>query len=201
MPIGVVEKNGDLIWIGNWGDDERTAEIAEFLVAPARDLHLTATVHGVRYPQSALASLAEAGIAYKGWIANADVPDAFARYRVTMHIPRRPYVENLPGIPTIRVFEALACGIPLISAPWEDCEGLFRPGTDFLVARNGEEMRQHLRRVLTDQDLARELAVTGRERTLARHTCRHRVDELLSFLDDLGTRPEAAHTTTTEAAE
>ncbi|WP_395516130.1 CgeB family protein [Pseudorhizobium flavum] len=200
-PMPDVEKTGDLVWIGNWGDDERTAEIAEFLVAPARDLHLTATVHGVRYPQSALASLAEAGIAYKGWIANADVPEAFARYRVTMHIPRRPYVENLPGIPTIRVFEALACGIPLISAPWEDCEGLFRPGTDFLVARNGEEMRQHLRRVLTDKDLARELAVTGRERILARHTCRHRVDELLSFLADLGDRPEADHATTAEAAE
>jgi spore maturation protein CgeB len=40
----------------------------------------------------------------------------------------------LPGIPTIRVFEALACGIPLVSAPWDDSEHLFRPGEDFLVA-------------------------------------------------------------------
>jgi spore maturation protein CgeB len=44
----------------------------------------------------------------------------------------------LPGIPTIRVFEALACGIPLVSAPWDDAEGLFRPGEDFLVARDGD---------------------------------------------------------------
>ena len=45
---------------------------------------------------------------------------------MTVHVPRRPYVDALPGIPTIRVFEALACGIPLVSAPWRDEEGLFR---------------------------------------------------------------------------
>ena len=38
--------------------------------------------------------------------------------------------KALPGIPTIRVFEALACGIPLVSAPWQDEEGLFRPGEE-----------------------------------------------------------------------
>ena len=54
---------------------------------------------------------------------------------MTVHVPRRPYVEALPGIPTIRVFEALACGIPLVSAPWADSEGLFPPGRLPLVAR------------------------------------------------------------------
>ena len=38
---------------------------------------------------------------------------------------------SLPGIPTIRPFEALACGIPLVSAPWHDAEHLFRDGLDF----------------------------------------------------------------------
>ncbi|TIV05438.1 MAG: glycosyltransferase, partial [Mesorhizobium sp.] len=92
------------------------------------------TVHGVRYPPDALTALADTGLRYEGWIANADVPKAFARHRITMHIPRRPYRESLPGIPTIRMFEALACGIPLVSAPWSDVEGLFRSGTDFLFA-------------------------------------------------------------------
>ena len=55
-------------------------------------------------------------------------PEVFARFRVTVHVPRRPYVEALPGIPTIRAFEALACGIPLVCAPWDDAEGLFTPG-------------------------------------------------------------------------
>jgi spore maturation protein CgeB len=107
---------------------------------------------------------------------------AFATHRVTVHVPRRPYVEHLHGIPTIRPFEAMACGIPLVSAPWEDAEGLFRAGDDYLVARDRHEMERHLRAVLEDSDLAAHLARNGRERILERHTCAHRVDELLAIV-------------------
>ena len=83
-------------------------------------LGLKARVYGVRYPARRCDELAAAGIEYGGWLANYRVPEVFARYRVTVHVPRRPYARALPGIPTIRPFEALACGIPLISAPWDD---------------------------------------------------------------------------------
>ena len=186
-PMPEIERTGDLIWIGNWGDDERTAEIASFLVEPARQLELTGTVRGVRYPETALKALKAAGLDYGGWIANADAPRAFAQHRVTVHIPRRPYVQNLPGIPTIRMFEALACGIPLISAPWSDAEGLFRAGTDFLFARDGADMQRLLAEVLADPDRAAALAAAGLETIQARHTCRHRVEELLAILGQHGT--------------
>jgi spore maturation protein CgeB len=186
QPLPAVEKRGDLVWVGNWGDDERTAELHEFLIEPARDLKLAARVHGVRYPEEGRRALADAGIDYAGWLPNHEVPRAFARFRVTVHVPRRPYVEALPGIPTIRPFEALACGIPLVSAPWNDAEGLFRPGRDFLVARDGGEMRRHLRDLLADPALAAEIARSGRETVLARHTCAHRVDELLAIGRELG---------------
>ena len=87
----------------------------------------------------------------------------------------------LPGIPTIRVFEALACGIPLVCSPWDDAEGLFTPGKDYLVARDGEEMKRHLRMLLDDPAAARQLADHGRRTLLARHTCAHRVQELLTI--------------------
>ena len=70
-----------------------------------------------------------------------------SRALATVHVPRRYYATILPGIPTIRVFEALACGIPLVSAPWDDAEQLFRPGEDYLVAADGAEMTAHLRSV------------------------------------------------------
>ena len=175
-----------LVWIGNWGDSERTLELAEFLIEPARRLGLAGTVHGVRYPAAALAQLQRSPLAYQGWIANADVPRAFAEHRMTVHVPRRPYVEHLPGIPTIRVFEALACGIPLVSAPWNDVEGLFRPGEDFLVARTGAEMARHLAALRDDDAMARSLRDSGLARIRARHSCAHRVDELLAILDGLG---------------
>ena len=179
-------KEGDLVWIGNWGDEERTEELHEFLLEPVKTLGLSALVYGVRYPESAVSALAAARIAYGGWLPNFEVPGVFARFRVTVHVPRRPYASALPGIPTIRPFEALACGIPLVSSPWEDAEGLFTPGEDFLVARDGAEMRHHLKAVLEDEDLARSLAEHGRRTILARHTCAHRVDELLSICRELG---------------
>ncbi len=177
----------ELIWIGNWGDDERGQELMDFLVAPARTLRLRGRVHGVRYAQEALQRLAETRLHYAGWIANRCVPAAFARHRMTVHVPRRPYVEALPGIPTIRVFEALACGIPLVSAPWHDTENLFRPGEDFLVARDGTEMTRHLRALQHDDDLARSLIANGLQRVRDHHTCAHRVDQLLSILSGLRT--------------
>lgn len=186
------EKDGDLVWVGNWGDGERTEELRHFLIQPAQALGLSGEVHGVRYPPEARDELAGSGLDYRGWIANADVPLAFARHRMTVHIPRRPYVQALPGIPTIRVFEALACGIPLISAPWRDDEGLFRSGTDYLVAQDGEEMRACMRQVLADRDLAESLATAGLETIRARHTCRHRVDELLGVVADIGLPPASA---------
>jgi spore maturation protein CgeB len=180
------ERAGELVWIGNWGDDERTSELGEFLLEPARTLGLTGSVFGVRYPPEAREAIAEAGLPYRGWVANHRVPETFARHAVTVHVPRRPYVEALPGIPTIRPFEALACGIPLICSPWDDAEGLFTPGEDFLIARDGAEMATLLRRVLDDHELARDLAQSGRRTILERHTCAHRVDELLAIVADLG---------------
>jgi spore maturation protein CgeB len=184
-PMPGESEAGDLVWVGNWGDGERAAQLWEFLVEPVRRLGLRATVHGVRYPEAVRGMLDEAGIAYRGWIANADVPRAFARHRVTVHVPRAPYVAALPGIPTIRPFEALACGIPLVSAPWEDAEGLFRPG-DYLTARNGADMRRHLDTLVQDADARAEIAARGLATIRARHTCRHRVDELLEALGHLG---------------
>ncbi len=171
----------DLVWIGNWGDDERTAELREFLFKPVSALGLDARIHGVRYPLAALAALDAYGIAFGGYLPNFEVPAVLAEARVTLHVPRRPYVRLLPGIPTIRVFEALACGTPLVSAPWDDVEGLFRPGQDFLLARDGDEMQRHLRMILEDGQAARAMADSGVARIRARHSCAHRVDELFAI--------------------
>ena len=185
-PHPEVERERDLVWVGNWGDGERSTELHEFLIAPAAALRLSARVHGVRYPREARAALAENGIEFAGYLPNYRVPQAFAAAAATVHIPRRPYVEALPGIPTIRVFEALACGIPLVSAPWHDSEGLFAPGEDFLVAADGAAMRRHLRALAADPELRGALARRGRASVAARHSCGHRVEALLDICRSLG---------------
>jgi spore maturation protein CgeB len=181
-------RDGDIVWIGNWADEERAEELREFLLNPVAALGLRATVHGVRYPKSAIVALTQAGINYQGWLPNFEVPRVFSRYALTVHVPRRPYAASLPGIPTIRPFEAMACGIPLISAPWDDVEGLFTPGQDFRVARNEAEMRTHISELLDRPDLARAMARRARRTILSRHTCAHRVDELLAICGEITER-------------
>jgi spore maturation protein CgeB len=181
--------SGDLVWIGNWGDEERTKELFEFLIEPVKELNLKAKIFGVRYPEHALKALKDSGIEYGGWLPNYKVPEIFSQYKVTVHIPRRPYVEALPGIPTIRPFEALSCGIPLISSPWQDIEKMFSPGKDYLIAYNKEEMKMQLSRVLNDKNLSDELVKNGLKTIQTRHSCSHRVDELLDIIKQSGYRP------------
>jgi spore maturation protein CgeB len=181
------ERRG-LVWIGNWGDGERTGELEDFLLAAAADAGLALDMHGVRYPPEALALLKRYGARYLGWLPNASAPKAFATHLATVHVPRRFYVEALPGIPTIRVFEALACGVPLLCAPWSDAEGLFRPGEDFLVARDRTEMAGHLRAITGDAEMRASLVRSGLETIRARHTCAHRAGELLEIAGALQAR-------------
>ena len=163
-----------VVFVGNWGDGERTAELERFLFAPAAAAGLPLDVYGVRY---------------RGWLANRRAPEVFARHLATVHVPRRFYAEVLAGVPTIRVFEALACGIPLVSAPWDDAEGLFRPGSDYLVVEDGAAATRALRDLAADPALRASLAASGLETILARHTCAHRADELLAVLDRLSAVP------------
>lgn len=177
--------DGDLVWVGNWGDGERTRELTEFLLEPVRALNIGATVHGVRYPEEGRKALQRAGVHFAGFLPNYQVPGVFARYRITVHIPRRPYTIALRGVPTIRMFEALACGIPLVSAPWDDTERLFRRG-DYISVADGAEMKRALRELIADPARRAELAQRGLETILTRHTCAHRARDLLTIASELG---------------
>jgi spore maturation protein CgeB len=175
----------DVVWIGNWGDNQRSREIREFLLEPASRLGDTSfKIFGVRYPDDGLAALQDCGVRYGGYLPNLEAPATYAASRVTVHIPRQQYATAMPGIPTIRVFEALACGIPLISAPWRDAEELFRVN-DFLFVSNAEEMCETMEYLLNHPRVAAEQALRGLETVLERHTCLHRARELTAICEEL----------------
>jgi len=182
-PIRNKEYLGDVVWVGNWGDEERTQELHEFIIEPVRALKLKAKFYGVRYPQHAIDALNQAGIEYGGYLPSSKVADTFSRYRATIHVPRRFYREHLPGIPTIRPFEAMACKIPLLSAPWEDSENLFTAGKDYLVARDGQDMMILLAKVLTETSFSEAMVDHAYDTILDRHTCDHRATQLLDIYE------------------
>ncbi len=184
-PQPASEVRQDVVWIGNWGDDERSAELREYLLTPAAHLpRYRFTIHGVRYPEDGLRALTEAGVTYGGYLPNLEAPRVYAQSRLTVHVPRQQYAGAMKGIPTIRVFEALACGIPLLSAPWEDTESLFREG-DLRFVHSGEEMQAAMHDLLENPELAARQAARGLETVLAHHTCRHRAEQLTSILQEL----------------
>lgn len=185
VPLHNNNKIADLVWIGNWGDEERSNELREFLINPVKELGLKAKIFGVRYPTEVIEELNSAGIEYGGWLPNYKVPQVFSQYRLTVHVPRRPYTQMLPGIPTIRPFEAMSCGIPLISAPWNDAENLFKEGRDYLTAKDGTEMKEKIKAVLDNDLLADSLARNGRETIIKKHSCDIRATELEKIVENI----------------
>jgi spore maturation protein CgeB len=180
-----LSKEFDACWVGNWGDNERTQELEEFLIRPSEELGLHTLVHGVRYPMEALARLAGAGVDYRGYLPNLSAPEVYAKSKISLHVPRRQYASQLAGVPTIRVFEALACGAPLLCAPWDDAEHLFRK-EDYVIAPDGEAMKSELKYYLKDEQAREQLGRNGRETILARHTCDHRAEQLIGILGEIG---------------
>lgn len=166
----------DLVFVGNWSED-RAAEMETYFFAPRIG---TKSLWGVLYPDPVVERMQAANIAYGGYLPNTDVPRVFGESRLVAHIHRGPYREHLPGIPTIRLFEALACGSCLVSSPWDDAEGLFRPG-DYVHLSPGDPTDTY-RTLLADSDAREAYGVRGRETILARHTCDHRATELLAIL-------------------
>jgi spore maturation protein CgeB len=184
-PLPAIEPEADLVWIGDWDTGERGGELRDFLLRPARSARLHGHLYGAGYPASVRLRIRLSGLQLRDRTAEHRVPELLARHRLTVHLPRRGQAEELPDAPTSYLFEALACGIPLVSAPWEDRGGLFRPEQDYLLARDRAEMREAMQAVIEFPEFAAQLRESGLETIRARHTCSHRVDELLAIDEEL----------------
>jgi spore maturation protein CgeB len=185
-PLPDREREPLIAWIGNWGDGERSREICDYLLRPAERLapRFHTRIYGVRYPEEGLEALRTHRVEYAGYLPNLEAPCVYARAMLTVHIPRQQYSQVMDGIPTIRVFEALACGIPLVSAPWNDSEELFRSG-EFTMAASSLEMLHGMQTLLKEPHLAEDQAARGLETVLARHTCTHRARQLIGIFEEI----------------
>ncbi|HEY8570952.1 CgeB family protein [Phenylobacterium sp.] len=103
----------------------------------------------------------------------------FASSRLTLNVTRRDMAE-MGYCPSGRLFEAAACGAPILSDSWEGLDLFFEPGREILTAATTEEALAALD--LADEELAR-IARAARERTLDAHTSGHRAADLLRYLE------------------
>jgi spore maturation protein CgeB len=112
-------------------------------------------------------------------IVPADHPAFYCSTRLTLNVTRAAMAQ-IGYCPSGRLFEAAACGAPILSDYWEGLEQFFEPSSQIVLARDTEEAMDALAR--TPADLAR-VARAARERTLAEHTAAIRAQELEALLE------------------
>jgi spore maturation protein CgeB len=176
-------KGGEPVWdmgyLGTYSAD-RQAALDELMCGPARRWSSGRfTVAGSLYPAKLswpanLERIEHVGPDRHGWF--------YSRQRFTLNITRTDMIQ-MGYSPSVRLFEAAACGIPIISDWWPGLETIFVPGKHILVARSADEVLCYLRE-LPDHE-RQQLAIRARQHVLARHTAAHRAIALEGYVEEI----------------
>ncbi|MEX0887262.1 MAG: glycosyltransferase [Phycisphaeraceae bacterium] len=120
-------------------------------------------------------------------------PRFYAGQRFTLNLTRADMVAAGYS-PSVRLFEAAACAVPVISDAWAGLESFFAPGREILITRSADETLEHLRQIPEDE--RRAIGQRARARVLAEHTTTHRAIELERYIAEA----RGTHTRTAETA-
>lgn len=170
----------DLGYMGTYSDDRRPP-LDRLLLEPARRRpEGRFVVAGPQYP---------AGMEWPANVVRIEhLPPAehrafYNRQRFTLNITRADMIA-IGFSPSVRLFEAAACGVPILSDYWEGLDTFFALGTEILVTRTPEQTLEFLRELPEDERQA--IGARARTRVLAAHTAAHRAAELEQYLRDVG---------------
>ena len=171
----------DLGYLGTYSDDRQPA-LDALMLEPARTLRQRRfVVAGAQYPED---------VAWPGnvthivHLAPRDHRDFYNAQRYTLNITRADMIRA-GWSPSVRLFEAAACGTPIISDYWEGLEAFFEPGEEILIARRGQDTAAYLHEYPEDERVA--IGQRARARVQGAHTAAHRARELESYVDDVCT--------------
>lgn len=122
-------------------------------------------------------------------LAPAEHRHFYNALRFTLNVTRRDMVRAGYS-PSVRLFEAAACGTPIISDTWKGLDRFFTPAAEILLSANAPQTLRYLREIPDDE--RRQLGLRARDRVLRAHTSRHRAAQLESYVTDAGGRTPAA---------
>ena len=174
-----VDRRYALGYLGTYSPDRQPA-VERLLLEPARRLPAERfVVAGPQYPDIST------------WPVNVESvehvsPDGhspfYSSQRLTLNVTRAPMVAA-GWSPSVRLFEAAACGIAVLSDYWPGLESFFTPGEEILVAETSDDVTQYLTRI--DVDELAEIGRRARERVLAEHTAGRRAEQLEQIVGGL----------------
>lgn len=175
-PVPPLDANrADLSYLGTYAADRQDA-LETLLIEPARRLpEQRFLIGGALYPQDFPWT---DNIFFRRHLPPSDHPAFYCSSALTLNVTRRAMAE-MGYCPSGRLFEAAACGVPILSDRWEGLGDFFEPGGEILLAGTAEEAMDALR--MPRDGLAR-IARAARERTLDEHTADRRAEELEAAL-------------------
>jgi len=174
----------DLSYLGTYSDD-RQQTLEALLVQPARmrpDARFL--IAGAQYPQDFPWA---SNIYFVRHLPPSEHGAFFCSSRMTLNVTRRAMAE-MGWCPSGRLFEAAACGVPIVSDRWDGLETFFTPGEEIILADNTEDVLAALG--LGDGELSA-IAKRARERTLDEHSSSKRAAELVKFLERAPAAPRS----------
>jgi spore maturation protein CgeB len=168
-----------LSYLGTYAGDRQAVLEALFVEPARRRPHDHFVIGGAQYPNDF--PWAD-NILFKRHVAARDHPSFYASARLTLNVTRQ-VMAACGWCPSGRLFEAAACGTPIVSDWWEGLDEFFEPECEIIVVRTSEDILAVLER--SDSELAR-IGAAARERVLARHTAERRAAELERVLSQFG---------------
>lgn len=173
-----IERLWDLGYLGTYSDD-RQPGLEKLMLEAARqweDGHFF--VAGPQYPPSVKWPL---NVCHTDHLPPAQHRRFYNEQRFTLNITRRDMTE-MGHSPSVRLFEAAACGTPIISDWWDGLDELFTPGEEIAISESAEETLHWLR--IVPNGKAIEMGRRARQKVLAAHTAAHRAAELEAVLQE-----------------
>jgi spore maturation protein CgeB len=168
--------HADLSYLGTYAPD-RQSMLEELFVKPARRCpEKRFVIGGAQYPMEFPWT---ENIWFVRHVPPPEHPAFYSSSNLTLSVTRAAMAES-GYCPSGRLFEAAACGTPIVSDRWDGLEEFFEPGRDILVAAAAEDVEEYLK---LDAAELRQIATRARERVLAEHTAEHRSNELLHLLE------------------
>lgn len=174
-----VEPRWELGYMGTYSEDRQPA-VESLMLATARARpEARFVVAGPQYPETIVWPWNVERIIH---LSPAEHRSFYNSQRFTLNLTRARMVEAGYS-PSVRLFEAAACGTPIITDPWEGLDDFFEPGREILVARSAAELSSHLWELPEEERVA--LGQRARARVLGAHTSLHRAAELEGYVREV----------------
>lgn len=154
---------------------ERTSSLKKLFFLPSQKINACFKLYGSGWNN--WKQLPRFNIDYCGWVDNKNLNKAFSNATVSINATRKSFA-NISCVPSNRIFDSMASGTVLLSDPIPNINKLFKAGKHLLISNSSKESLEQIRKVLSDPNLASQIAKEARKEILKKHTWSHRIKQL-----------------------